>query len=342
MDMGNSKESPDTMTEEHTNDHPEVHEFSVAEDAVGERIDSAIAAEIDDLSRTAVRKLLDDGQVTVNGETVKPKYKLQPGDRVRVIVPPPTAEEAAQPEDIPIDIIYEDEDIIVINKGPDMVVHPAPGAWTGTLVNALLHHCKDLSGIGGVKRPGIVHRIDKDTTGLLAVAKNDAAHRSLSEQIVSRDMKRAYRAIVARTILEDSGVVDVPIGRSRRDRTLMAVMPEGREARTHWRVLKRTHGLTYIELGLDTGRSHQIRVHMRHIGHPVIGDPNYGPPPKEVLSMIPSKAQTLQGLVRHLRRQMLHAFGLRLIHPRTGDVRIFQAPLPKDFQTVVDHLVDAD
>jgi len=321
--------------------------FVVSEDEAGGRADRVVAdhcaglPEAASLSRTAIQRLIGEGRVTVNGAAVKPKHSLKEGDRIAVEIPP-AAEYEVLPEAIPLDVVFEDGDIIVINKPANMIVHPAPGAPRGTLVNALLHHCKDLSGVGGVKRPGIVHRIDKDTTGLLAVAKNDLAHESLCAQLAARQMKRSYLVLVTGTIEKDEGTIDAPIGRSRADRTLMAVREDGREARTHWRVQRRTHGLTLVRAELDTGRSHQIRVHFKHIGHPVVGDPAYGESPKQVAARLPERATRLRQLARGARRQMLHAFRLALTHPRTNAALVFEAPPPEDFQRIIEHLADAD
>ncbi|MCX7044022.1 MAG: RluA family pseudouridine synthase [Candidatus Sumerlaeota bacterium] len=321
--------------------NPETIEFVISSTEAGQRADRVIAARIESLSRTAIQRLIAEEQVRVNTAPIKPRHLLQEGDWI-VINIPPAQDAMAQPEDIPLNVVYEDSDIIVINKPPDMVVHPAPGSPSGTLVNALLSHCKDLSGIGGVKRPGIVHRIDKDTTGLLAVAKNDAAHESLTAQLASRSMKRSYLVLLSGTLNEDSGTIDAPIGRSRSDRTQMAVCADGREARTHWRILRRTHGLTLVQADLDTGRSHQIRVHFQYMGYPVVGDHDYGGSPKQVAARLPERAVFLRQWARSAPRQMLHAFRLTLTHPRTGKEMTFEAPPPEDFQRIIDHLADAD
>jgi len=296
----------------------------------GKRADAFIA-EHSELTRSAAVRLIENGAVTLEGKSValSKKYKICKGDTLTVILPEPEACEAL-PEDIPIDIIYEDEDIIVVNKPEGMVVHPAAGNPSGTLVNALLYHCKEgLSGIGGVIRPGIVHRIDKDTGGLLVVAKNDAAHLFLSEDIKYHKVERTYHAIALGNFKEDSGKVDAPIGRHPTDRKRMAVIRcdehKSREAVTHWRVLERFGIATHIECELETGRTHQIRVHTSSLGHPLMGDSVYGG------GGTPFEA-------RHkalIHGQCLFAARLRLTHPRSGERMEFEAPLPENFEKLL-------
>ena len=299
---------------------------------VGERVDSFIARmsaeEEESLSRSAAAKLCDEGKVTVSGKAVKKNYILREGESVVVVRPEPLPDEVV-PENIPLDVIYEDADIIVINKPKGMVVHPAPGNMTGTLVSALLYHCgESLSGIGGVQRPGIVHRIDKDTTGLLVVAKNDAAHRSLSEQIAVHSAYRRYMAICVGSPREDAGTVDAPIGRHPVDRKRMAIVRDGRarEAVTHWTVKERFHGMSLVECKLETGRTHQIRVHMASIGHPVLGDEIYGG----------DKCRAAKEHAKFITGQALHAYRLELDHPRTGERMSFEAPLPADMAHLIE------
>lgn len=291
-----------------------------AESAAGQRIDKYLSEQLADLSRSYLQKLLKDGGVEVNGKTVKSNYKLADKDQICLEVPEAVEPEiAAEPMDL--DILYEDKDIILINKPKGMVVHPAAGNYDGTLVNALLYHCGDsLSGINGVIRPGIVHRIDKDTSGLLIVAKNDTAHRHLAEQIKAHSFTREYRAVVYGKIRED-GTVDAPIARHPQDRKRMAVQntPNARNAVTHYFVTKNFMGFTQLRLRLETGRTHQIRVHMAYIGHPVAGDPVYGP--KKVITQ--------------LHGQCLHAGLIGFIHPRTGEYMEFEAPLPPYFTNFV-------
>ena len=298
----------------------------------GERVDSFLARmsaeEEEPLSRSAAAKLCDDGRVTVGGKTVKKNYLLREGESVVVVRPEPLPDEVL-PENIPLDIIYEDSDIIVINKPTGMVVHPAPGNMTGTLVSALLYHCGDsLSGIGGVQRPGIVHRIDKDTSGLLMVAKNDTAHRSLSEQIALHTAYRRYLAICVGSPREDAGTVDAPIGRHPVDRKRMAIVRDGRarEAVTHWTVKERFHGISLIECKLETGRTHQIRVHMSSIGHPVLGDEVYGG----------DKHRAAKEHAKYISGQCLHAYRLELDHPRTGERMSFESPLPAEMSHLIE------
>lgn len=285
----------------------------------GMRLDKA-ASEIAGISRSLAAKLIESGDITVNQDTKKPSYILCDEDELE-ISSPEAADAAITPQAVPLDIVYEDKHIIVINKQRDLVVHPSAGHDDMTLVNGLLFHCKDIKGIGAEKRPGIVHRIDKDTTGLLAVAKNDKAMASLAEQIQSRTMKRKYIALVEGKI-EGEGHVEASIGRSRKDRKKQAVVNDGRYAKTNYRVLKNYNGYTLIEAVLDTGRTHQIRVHMAHIGHPVVGDKLYG-----------YKKQKF-----NLDGQLLHAYELELIHPKTGEKMVFSAPMPEDFKKIVDAL----
>jgi len=278
--------------------------------AEGERLD-VFAAALAGVTRSRAGALMKSGCVTVDGVAqTKAGFKLRPGMRVSVDVPAP-APTAAQPEDIALDIVYQDEDLAVVFKPSGMVVHPAAGNVSGTLVNALLQHLDNLSGIGGEIRPGIVHRIDKDTSGLLLVAKNDMAHLSLSEQIKAHSVHRAYRAIVIGALKEATGTVDAPIGRHPTDRKRMAIVAGGRSAVTHWTALRPLRGATLVECRLTTGRTHQIRVHMASIGHPVLGDPVYGPKK--------SPYPVTGG-------QLLHAFRIGFVHPRTGEEMIFEAP----------------
>lgn len=288
----------------------------------GKRLDKLISEQLPELTRSAVQHLMQDGCVTISGKPVKKNTKAAAGDVITVELPEPK-EVAIEPENIPLDIVYEDADIIVVNKPKGMVVHPAPGNWNGTLVNALMYHCGDsLSGINGEIRPGIVHRIDKDTSGLLVVAKNDRAHQSLAEQIKIHSAGRRYYAVVYGTPKEQKGTVNAPIARHPVDRKKMAVVAGGREAITHYEVLENYSGYSYLTFLLETGRTHQIRVHMAHIGHPILGDPLYGP----------SKDKwKLQG-------QCLHAGELSLTHPVTGERMTFQAPLPAYFTTVLQKL----
>lgn len=299
--------------------------FAVLPEQEGKRIDAFVCEQLDGITRSMVQNWIEQGHVTLaSGKTIKKNYKVNAGDEVIVQMPEPQSVEI-EPENIPIDIVYEDEDIIVVNKARGMVVHPAVGNWNGTLVNALMYHCGDrLSGINGEIRPGIVHRIDKDTSGLLVVAKNDLAHQSLAEQIACHSAAREYQAIVVGAPREDQGTIDQPIGRHKIDRKKMAILPDGRHAVTHYQVLKRFRGYSLLAFQLETGRTHQIRVHMASIGHPIIGDPLYG--------LKKDRFSNLDG-------QCLHAWRLSLNHPRTGERIVFEAPLPEYFIAILNKMV---
>ena len=292
-------------------------------ETAGERIDALLPRRIPELTRSGAQRLLEDGGVTVNGERVKKNRRLSEGDVVSVELPEPEST-VLLPQELPLDVVYEDADIIVVNKARGMVVHPAPGHADGTLVNALLWHCgESLSGIGGEKRPGIVHRIDKDTSGLIIAAKNDFAHRALSEQLSGHSLARTYEAVVYGRVRDDAGCVDAPIGRCPTDRKRMAVTEKNsRRAVTHYEVIARYNGFTHIRCRLETGRTHQIRVHMEKIGHPLLGDMVYG-------RKCPAKG--LEG-------QCLHACRLRFVHPRTERVVELEAPLPEYFLEVLSRL----
>ena len=289
----------------------------------GERNDKYLSEQLEDMTRSHIQKLIKENMVRVNGMAVKSNFKLSASDQIEVEIPE-LKEPDILPENIPLDILYEDQDILVVNKPKGMVVHPAPGHYTGTLVNAIMYHCKDnLSGINGVMRPGIVHRIDMDTTGSLLICKNDRAHQALAEQLKEHSITRKYHAIVHGRLKEDEGTIDKPIGRHPIDRKKMSVhCTNGREAITHYRVLKRFQQFTYIECQLETGRTHQIRVHMSSIGHPILGDQIYGP------AKCPYK---LQG-------QTLHAKVLGITHPTTGEYMEFDAPLPDYFQGLLEKM----
>ncbi len=289
-------------------------EFLVTPTHTGVRLDHFLGELGLDYSRSRLQMFVREGHITVDGETVRPNHKLRGKEKVILTEPPPTAS-TTEAQDIALDVLFEDEDIIVINKPPGLVVHPAAGHQNGTLVNALLFHCDELSGIGGVERPGIVHRLDKETSGCLVAAKNDLAHQSLTTQFAERDITKIYLAIVAGPMKRREGVVDVPIGRHRVHRQKMSVARpgEGKESKTGWRVLGELAGGTLIECTLFTGRTHQIRVHMKHLGTPLVGDEIYG------------KRGTFQ-------RQMLHAWKLGFQHPRTGARIDLIAPIPEDFR----------
>ncbi|HDX9609238.1 RluA family pseudouridine synthase [Bacillus toyonensis] len=298
----------------------EVVQVTVAEEQKSERIDKFVAEINNEWSRSQVQQWIKDAVVTVNGKSVKGNYKVKGNDEITVTIPDPE-ELDIQPEDMNLEIYYEDADVLVVNKPRGMVVHPAPGHTSGTLVNGLMHHCTDLSGINGVMRPGIVHRIDKDTSGLLMVAKNDMAHESLVNQLVAKTVTRRYKAIVHGVIPHDKGTIDAPIGRDKKERQSMTVDENGKNAVTHFQVLERFKDFTLVECRLETGRTHQIRVHMKYIGYPLAGDPKYGP--KKTLDM---------------NGQALHAGILGFDHPRTDEYIQFEAPIPEVFEEALNIL----
>ena len=286
------------------------------------RLDVLLSRRVEGLTRSAAQRLLEEGKVSLQGRPLKKNHRLRAGEALELCLPDPVPTDA-RPQDIPLDIVYEDADVAVVNKPRGMVVHPAPGNPDGTLVNALLAHCgQSLSGVGGAIRPGIVHRIDKDTSGLLIIAKNDRAHLALSAQLKDHTLSRVYEAVAIGSLKEDRGTVDAPIGRSLRDRKRMAVVPDGRRAVTHYEVLARYPGYTYLRCQLETGRTHQIRVHMAYLGHPLAGDPVYGP-----------KSDPYQ-----LGGQCLHARELTFVHPTTGQTIHLTCPLPDWFSDFLNRL----
>lgn len=299
-------------------------DYLVLADEEGQRLDVYLADKSPVLTRSQVKKFIEEGRIAVNEKLTKAGYKVRTGDAIRVIFPPPVSPKIIEPEAIPLNIIYEDEELIVINKDPGMVVHPAPGHCSGTLVNALLYHCQELSGINGDFRPGIVHRLDKDTSGLLVAAKNDRVHQHLARQLKERKMKRGYWALVHGRIKEDEGIINVPLGRHPVVRKKMAVREYGgRPARTRYMVQERFGKYTLVEAFLDTGRTHQIRVHLAYIKHPVVGDPQYGF----------SKGNNLG-----LQGQFLHARVLKFQHPLNGQYMHLEAPLPIFFEAILKQL----
>lgn len=301
--------------------------FLVEEEYEGERLDKYLSAVMEDLSRSYIQKLWKQNAVTLNGKAVKASTRLVAGDVVWLQIPEATVPEIL-PEKMDLDIVYEDSDVILVNKPKGMVVHPAPGHYTGTLVNGLMEHCTDLSGINGSLRPGIVHRIDMDTTGILIACKNDRAHNCIAAQLKEHSITREYRALVYGNIKEDSGIVDKTIGRNPSDRKKMAIVPDGRHAVTHYRVLERFGDCTWIACRLETGRTHQIRVHMTSIGHPLVGDQVYGP-----------ASGKLAGIsVAGLQGQCLHAGLLGFVHPSTGAYMEFEAPLPAYLENMLEKL----
>ena len=295
-------------------------EIEITDEHAGSRIDKALSEINPEWSRTHVQQWLKDSLVLVNEIKVKPNYKVKTGDAITV-EEPELVEMDMIAEDLNLDIVYEDSDVLVVNKPRGMVVHPAPGHPTGTVVNGLMHHCTDLSGINGVLRPGIVHRIDKDTSGLLMVAKNDKAHISLVNQLVDKSVTRVYTALVHGHIPHDNGTIEAPIGRDKKERQNMAIVDNGRHAVTHFKVLERYGDFTLVECRLETGRTHQIRVHMKYIGYPLAGDPKYGP----------RKTIEFNG-------QALHAGTIGFDHPVTGEYLEFNQPLPEEFQALVSRM----
>lgn len=297
--------------------------IDVPQDFEGERIDKFLSVLVDNSSRTAIQKLIENGKVLVNGQVVNKKYKVNADDEI-VMLPSELKPLDAQPENIPLDIVYEDEHLLVVNKPRGMVVHPAPGNYSGTLVNALLYHCKDsLSGINGILRPGIVHRIDKDTSGLLIVAKNDKAHIGLAEQIKEHSFTREYNAVIVGHLKENKGTIDAPIGRNPKDRKKMCVTTSNsKNAVTHYSVIEDFDGYSHVSLKLETGRTHQIRVHMAYLGHPVAGDPVYGSDKKSAF----------------LNGQCLHAIKIGFIHPISGEYLEFTSDLPDYFKSFTNKL----
>ena len=295
--------------------------FFISEQNAGIRIDMYLNELYSEKSRSNIQGLIENGNVKVNDKCIKSNYKLKNNDVVEVNIPEPELL-ALEPENIPLDIVYEDSDIIVVNKPKSMVVHPAPGNYSKTLVNALLYHCKDLSSINGVIRPGIVHRIDKDTTGILVVAKNDEAHVFLSEQLKEHSMKREYYALVEGIISKDSGTIDRPLGRSKNNRLKVAIVEGGKRAVTHYEVIERFKSATLVKCILETGRTHQIRVHMASLGHPLVGDMTYG---------FKKSKYNSDG-------QLLHAKTLGFIHPRTKEYMEFTSELPKNYSDFLERL----
>ena len=298
--------------------------IQVTEEMAGQRIDKAVSSIDEDWSRSQIANWVKDGNVRVNGEIVKPNYKVRPDDLI--IATPPVLEELdVVPENLDLEIVYEDADVLVVNKPKGMVVHPAPGHSHGTLVNGLMYQCTDLSGINGIVRPGIVHRIDKDTSGLLMVAKNDASHMSLVNQLVRKSVTRKYLALVHGHIPHDKGTIEAPIARDPKERQNMSVVDRGKHAVTHFRVLERFGDFTLVECRLETGRTHQIRVHMKYIGFPLVGDPKYGP----------KKTMDIGG-------QALHAEVIGFDHPKTGEYMEYTAEMPEEFAELLESLRKKD
>lgn len=299
--------------------------LEVGDENHGKRLDQYVSQEVEQLSRVLAADLIKNGQIRIEGRKVKASHRVKKGDLISVHIPPPQEVELT-PQDIPLTVVYEDQDLVIIDKPQGMVVHPAHGNWDQTLVNALLFQVQDLSGINGELRPGIVHRLDKDTSGLLVVAKNDRSHRHLAEQIKTHSFTREYTALVHGQVRENQGIIEAPIGRDPRDRKKMAVVAGGRPSITGYQVLERFANYTLVRCRLETGRTHQIRVHMSYLGYPVVGDPLYGP----------RKNQW------GLNKQLLHASLLTIEHPATGEVMTFQSPLPEYFDSILKELTVAD
>jgi 23S rRNA pseudouridine1911/1915/1917 synthase len=306
--------------------------YIVGENEQGLRLDVFLSRKDKDLSRSQAKRLIEEGDVLVEGKSARGSHLLKLGETVSLHKPRPVSPEIV-PEDIPLDILYEDEAVIVVDKPPGMVVHPAAGNYGGTLVNALQFHCRDLSGIGGVMRPGIVHRLDKGTSGLMVVAKSDEAHRHLSEQFKNRRVSKQYAALVHGNLREDEGIIDAPVGRHPVERKKMSTKSRrGKEALTRWKVLERFGSFTLLEAKIDTGRTHQIRVHLSSIGHPVVGDSVYGGSKRTI------ETPEMRTAVRKLTRQALHAGRLSFAHPVTGQEMTFESPLPEDISEVCKYL----
>lgn len=303
----------------------EMQQWVIDQQAAGERMDKFMAESLEDVSRTQVQMWIKDGHAKINGANVKSNHKLSAGETITLLIPEPEAAEI-MPESIELNVVYEDSDVIVVNKQRGLVVHPAAGHQSGTLVNALLYHCKDLSGINGVMRPGIVHRIDKDTSGLIVAAKNDKAHADLAAQFKAHTVSRKYIALVQGNLAHEQGTIDAPIGRDPNDRKLFTVTEKNaKHAVTHFSVIERFGDCTLVELKLETGRTHQIRVHMKFIGHPLVGDPAYG------------RTKTVQRITMD-GGQALHAAVLGFVHPRTQEFMQYEAPLPDDMTRLLESL----
>jgi 23S rRNA pseudouridine1911/1915/1917 synthase len=311
----------------------------VGPEEAGQRLDSYLAAQELDLTRSRIQGLIDSGKILVNGSPAKPSHKVKPGEIIKIEIPPPK-KSPILPENIPLDIVYEDQDLLVINKPAGMVTHPASGNYSGTLVNALLYRCKDLSGIGGVERPGIVHRLDKETSGLLVAAKNDFAHLSLSAQLKDKSLFREYVALIWGRMPQKKGTISAPIGRAVTDRKRMAVTAvKSKEATTEYEVKESFPCCDLLQLRLKTGRTHQIRVHLAYLGHPVVGDPEYGGRSKWIGTLKNKKERILaEEILNRISRQALHAQKIGFIHPRTGQYLEFESNLPQDLMELLKFL----
>lgn len=312
----------------------EIIEIIVPEGKEKQRLDLFLASQLASVTRAKIKKLIDADNVTVNGQATKAGHLTRPGEFIRIIFPRIQAT-SVSPEEIPLDIVYEDEYLIVVNKPPGMVVHPAFGHHTGTLVNALLSHCKNLSRVGGAKRPGLVHRLDKDTSGLLVVAKDDVSHVSLAKQLSQRKIEREYRAIVWGHPSPPSGHIEASIIRNPKNRLRMTIHPDGKHAATNYKVLEKLFLTSYCQLNLETGRTHQIRVHMNSLGHPVFSDATYGGRSKQLAGLNRDRAKFGLQLLKKFDRQMLHAMSLVFIHPMSAELLRFEAPIPDDMNELL-------
>ena len=314
-------------------------QWTVPEPNTGERLDRFLAAAQTDLSRSQLQTLIRDGRVAVNGRPARVSHRVQTGDAITVEMPEAPDHAGLEPEEIALDIVFEDEHLLVVNKPAGMVVHPGAGVTTGTLVHALLHHVPAIRTVGGADRPGIIHRLDKETSGLLLVAKTQRMHRELVDMMRRREVSRVYRALIWRDPRESAGVIEAAVARDQRERKRMTVVTHGgRQAVTHWRVLERYGLATLLEVRLETGRTHQIRVHLAHIRYPVVGDPTYGGRPKKQLSADDRERSLAVELLRCLPRQALHAAELAFTHPVTGEERTFTSAIPHDFELALTQL----
>ncbi|NIA28925.1 MAG: RluA family pseudouridine synthase [Actinobacteria bacterium] len=312
-------------------------EITVPEGKEKERLDKFLANKLPSVTRAKLKRLVDEDRVTINGQPTKAGHTIRPGEVVRVVFPA-RHETEILPEEIPLDIIYEDEYLLVVDKPPGMVVHPAFGNMSGTLVNALLAHCRQLSGVGGDKRPGLVHRLDKDTSGLLVVAKDDVTHVGLAKQLSAHKIEREYRAVVWGHLKQKSGRIEAALARSPKDRTRMMIHPDGKHAATNYEVLEEHAITSYLKLNLETGRTHQIRVHLASLGHPVFSDATYGGRGKQLAGLNKIRSQFVIRLLQEFKRQMLHAWTLVFIHPITQKLLRFDAPIPQDMVELLEIL----
>jgi 23S rRNA pseudouridine1911/1915/1917 synthase len=333
-DKGDFEQGDPRMNNETPVEH---YEFVVPDDKHKERIDKFLSHQLPDISRSQVKHLIDEQWVRIDGEPVKANHLVRPGETISVLRPK-VKKSRLEPENIPLDIIFEDNSLLVINKPAGMVVHPAYGNPSGTLVNALLYHCDSLAKRGGETRPGLVHRLDKDTSGLLVVAKTDAVHTSLAQELSDRKMTREYRALVWGELKRPEGKIVAPLARHNKDRTRMTIRQDGKHAVTHYEVLESFELISFLKLNLETGRTHQIRVHLASVGHPVLGDAVYGGRTKQLAGLNHTRTQTARQLLAHTPRQMLHAKTLSFFHPVENRIMRFDSDLPTDMKTILDVL----